>query len=248
MRPAYDARRKRAVLYGGTTDEGAQSDTWEFDGTTWAEVVTDGGPGPRVAPVLAFDRRAGLVVLFGGQDAHGRAQADIWTYDGRAWTLRYPNDAPIARSHGAAAYDATRGRILVYGGLDLDGRKSPDQWDFYLGSGLPEEACDSDGDEDLDGSTDCTDPDCSGAEGCEPFEDCRPGVTDDIDGDGLAGCADPNCGGLPCGDPELVCRAGACGCPTGDRESRCSDGLDDDCDGLVDCEDDECLDARGCSS
>jgi len=45
----------------------------------------------------------------------------------------------------------------------------------------------------------------------------------------------------------LTCQLGICGCPTGQTtEVLCTDGVDDDCDGLVDCIDPECAGAPAC--
>jgi hypothetical protein len=75
-------------------------------------------------------------------------------------------------------------------------------------------------------------------------EVCNNGVNDD--GSGLIDCANPACAvGATCGTFGKVCRAGTggaanfCGCPGGGVEN-CSDGIDNNCDGLVDCADPQC--------
>jgi hypothetical protein len=56
-----------------------------------------------------------------------------------------------------------------------------------------------------------------------------------------ANCALPECNGVSCGANGLVCRMAACACPGGQaKETTCSDGLDNDCDGLKDCADPDC--------
>lgn len=59
-------------------------------------------------------------------------------------------------------------------------------------------------------------------------------------------CVDPlinhaHCGGCdrPCGAGE-ICSNGSCECATGTREVACEDGMDDDCDSLIDCDDPDC--------
>jgi len=80
----------------------------------------------------------------------------------------------------------------------------------------------SDGqDDDCDGAVDCDDTDCS------------------------ASCG-PTCGDMSCDPGET-----SCNCPTdcgaaGSMESSCSDGQDDDCDGLVDCDDADCTGTVAC--
>jgi hypothetical protein len=50
-----------------------------------------------------------------------------------------------------------------------------------------------------------------------------------------------HCGGCnqPC-DPDELCSDSLCVCRTGTREANCTDGVDDDCDDLVDCDDPDC--------
>ena len=67
---AYDARRRRAVLFGGqdaATPSGLQ-DTWEWDGARWTEVPLPPAisPPPRSGHSMAFDAVRGRVVMFGG--------------------------------------------------------------------------------------------------------------------------------------------------------------------------------------
>lgn len=85
----------------------------------------------------------------------------------------------------------------------------------------------SDGiDNDLDGLTDCADPECSPLPICcvptaEICNDMR-----DQDCDGLVDCADPNC------------RSSTFCCTP--RPEDCANGADEDCDGLIDCVDPDC--------
>lgn len=86
----WDARRRRAVLYGGR-DSGARilSDTWEWDGRAWRESrVTP--PGPRLHGAAAFDRKREVVVLcgpmFGATSMPRPLPIECWTWDGAQWT------------------------------------------------------------------------------------------------------------------------------------------------------------------
>ncbi len=79
------------------------------------------------------------------------------------------------------------------------------------------------------------------------FENCSNHVDDT--GDGLVDCADPQCPlDSPCGANGLLCSStGQCnkctgngGTPEVSRETTCTDGFDNDCDGKVDCADEDC--------
>lgn len=83
---------------------------------------------------------------------------------------------------------------------------------------------------------------------CASDETCRGGACGCPDGYTRCGgaCLDPdtdrnNCGvcGRSCGSDQ-VCRGGTCTCPAGERETDCADGVDDDCDSMVDCADPDC--------
>ncbi len=86
---------------------------------------------------------------------------------------------------------------------------------------------------------------------------CGDGI--DHDCDGLTDCDDPDCEEEPCAIHGMVCRGGECVCSHGfdneadaqddlderdDLEGRaryaCGDGIDWDCDGLIDCQDSDC--------
>ncbi|MEM9192586.1 MAG: hypothetical protein AAGF12_25650 [Myxococcota bacterium] len=90
---------------------------------------------------------------------------------------------------------------------------------------------------------------------CGPDQDCRGGACGCPEGysecDGV--CVDTNNDGNNCGvcgrmcSGGDVCRGGTCTCGAGAREDQCENGVDDDCDLLVDCEDPDCMGAmRGC--
>ena len=88
----------------------------------------------------------------------------------------------------------------------------------------PAEICDNGVDDDCDGLIDCEDGDCAGDSACPT-------------------CGDGNCdpGEDPCNCPS------DCGSPPA-TESNCNDGVDNDCDGLVDCLDDDCTGDAACQT
>jgi hypothetical protein len=72
------------------------------------------GPGVRNGHRLAFDARAGEVLMFGGAD-HERVLDDLWSWNGRAWR---PVSAkgPGPRTFAGLAFDEARGEAVVFGG------------------------------------------------------------------------------------------------------------------------------------
>jgi oligosaccharide reducing-end xylanase len=89
---------------------------------------------------------------------------------------------------------------------------------------------------------------------CDPSElSCTDGVDNDCDE--LIDCADPDCNADPacdycgngiCGPEEDSCSCSAdCGSPPASEQS-CIDGVDEDCDGDVDCDDSDCSDDPAC--
>lgn len=114
--------------------------------------------------------------------------------------------------------------------------------------------CTNGADDDCDGLADCADADCAGV----VAEICDNGVDDDCDG--LADCDDVDCSaGAACVDPcgDGICDVGGgedpCSCPEDcgtppPSEIDCANGADDDCDGLIDCDDLDCAGSADCPS
>jgi hypothetical protein len=131
----YDSKRKRVVLFGGFGDDNHyHNDTWEWDGASWKKLSSE-GPQPRARHRMAFDKRAGVIVLYGGdgvkaQPGQGfRVLDDMWTWDGSRWT-QVKTPGPGKRFMHAMAYDPRRGKVVLYGGGS--GAKSLDdtwEWD-----------------------------------------------------------------------------------------------------------------------
>lgn len=116
---AYDAARKRVVLFGGFAGGTSRGDTWTWDGKTWTEVTPPGSsPAPRHAHAMTYDAARRRVVLFGGSLVPNAGVNDTWEWDGAAWTEITPADSsrPSPRFVPGMAYDAGRARVVLYGG------------------------------------------------------------------------------------------------------------------------------------
>jgi hypothetical protein len=120
---AYDAVRRKVVLFGGCSDLfncrfTVLDDTWEWDGTAWTPNTVAVSPPPAYASSLAFDG-AGIVLYGGnGQGPPGPPHplAATWRYDGATWTKASTPAAPSPRALAPVAYDSVRKRVVLYGG------------------------------------------------------------------------------------------------------------------------------------
>lgn len=119
-RMAYDAARRKVVLFGGSPD-GLLSlaDTWEWDGAGWTDrtpPVTVVGPQPRFNHTLTYDARRQRVVLLGGLVTLNSAIADAWEWDGTVWTRINSTGVPLARAGHSASFDMVAGQVVLFGG------------------------------------------------------------------------------------------------------------------------------------
>ena len=134
---AYDLRRNRAVLFGGSGYEPGSptqtlyDDTWEWDGSDWLERSPAESPPARTKFAMAYDATRGVVVLFGGEGQDGTL-GDTWEWDGESWVQRHPPTSPPARCCHTMLYDIQRGRVVLYGGYhgdEINFYKQPWEWD-----------------------------------------------------------------------------------------------------------------------
>jgi hypothetical protein len=120
----YDGRRHQVVLFGGVGAQPSRdqpqpwfADTWILEKDAWRKVA-DVGPRARYAHGMAFDERAGVVLLYGGAAAHRDAPlGDMWQWDGTRWTeISLTGTTPGYRYQPVMVYDRARGRTVLYGG------------------------------------------------------------------------------------------------------------------------------------
>ena len=141
-------------------------------GLTTVQVVRTGGAGGLL----------NVMILDGTQPCRG----DSCIHAGRMDTPEPTGGQAIAEFYAQSNHPY---RIVVDGGVGATGN-------FKLAvscpCGIPPEDCADGVDNDLDGKSDCTDPDCYEVVGCETSEFQCFNFTDD-DLDGLTDCADPDC-------------------------------------------------------
>lgn len=131
---AGDPERKRVVLFSGGRIGAAAvnvgvSDTWEWDGSVWAQVA-DTGPSARLDARLAYDVDGGKMLLFGGSGS-GPPTADTWQWDGANWT-QVADTGPSPRIGHAMA--GSTGGVVLFGGLSPGGGgASNDTWTWTGG-------------------------------------------------------------------------------------------------------------------
>jgi MYXO-CTERM domain-containing protein len=124
----YDIERSKIVMFGGMNWNSSNflfGDTWEWDGTNWAEQAVTISPSARAYAPMAYDSVRQKTVLFGGStdrynfgytDESVNPLGDTWEWNGTNWAMMTPATMPIARSNAALAYDAARSKTILFGG------------------------------------------------------------------------------------------------------------------------------------
>jgi hypothetical protein len=133
----YDGKRKEVVLFGGVGEPPGRgqpqphfNDTWIWNGKNWRK-ASDEGPPARARHAMTFDRRAGLVLLYGGSvDGSRIIYDDMWQWDGQRWTeIRLTGPTPGKRAIHVMAYDTARAKTVLYGGTRESVMEDTWEWD-----------------------------------------------------------------------------------------------------------------------
>lgn len=111
---AFDTRRDRIVMHGG----GSQTDTWEYDGATWRQIVTATTPWPALT-AMAYDPVRGRCVAYGADYNPPFTPSNTWFFDGTDWQLATTAHQPPPRHQPVLTYDATHDVVAMYGGAAL---------------------------------------------------------------------------------------------------------------------------------
>jgi hypothetical protein len=112
----YDPLRAVTVLFGGTNAAAANNETWEWNGTTWAQKTPTTSPTARYGASGVWDPVRQRVVVFGGNVANVYSN-EVYEYDGTTWTLRTGlGTAPGGRYAASVAWDQGRSRLVMTSG------------------------------------------------------------------------------------------------------------------------------------
>jgi hypothetical protein len=132
-RMVYDAGRG-VIVMGSSYQSDLPGEVWEWDGYRWeqrspVDPEEDGEPGARYSYGLAYDRRRGVTVMYGGNNGAD----ELWEWDGISWDLVTPEDPeedgnPVALSNHAMAYDSLRAKVVLFGGYG--GGYKADTWEW----------------------------------------------------------------------------------------------------------------------
>ncbi|HEV2718960.1 MAG TPA: kelch repeat-containing protein [Thermoanaerobaculia bacterium] len=130
----YDPIRDRVVLFGGTTitsDSKTSTpfyDTWEFDGTTWTQVLSDG---PKVEkPIMVWDAaRANILML--GIDTNIATHQYNYDPAAKAWVEKTGTRLPSCVNQGGLAYQSDSGTVFFTGGAcpGVTSIEDNEEWD-----------------------------------------------------------------------------------------------------------------------
>lgn len=116
----YRARTGTVILIGGvcslttsTTDQ-----TWEWNGTNWAEVTTN-NLGRGIAQAIAYDSLRDTIVAFGGFSAFNPIPRSFTSYfTSNTWRVSFTQSRPEPRSLHSFETDPVNKTVWMFGGLN----------------------------------------------------------------------------------------------------------------------------------
>ncbi len=128
----YDPNRNKIVLYGGADVVTYETfeDTWEYDGTTWTQIDTE-GPGIKWGHTMAYDPVREKVLLFGGNKSTSyNGSSELWEYDDSEWSQIHLENPPPPRALARMVLDEKRQKIVLFGGDVNDSHEYGDTWEW----------------------------------------------------------------------------------------------------------------------
>lgn len=116
---AFDSMRGTTVVTGGFGEQpsflcsGPLTDTWEWDGWSWAFRMDDGEL-LRWTPVAAYDPHRARTVVRTGLECDISGYPGTWEWDGTGWSER-PDFGPGRHFAVAPVYDPSRRALISFG-------------------------------------------------------------------------------------------------------------------------------------
>jgi hypothetical protein len=131
---AFDARRRRAVITGGSRKSGPGA-TWQVVGDSWESAQNSWRQSGEIPPRdhhALVEGPDGNILMFGGIPPNRSAPwpADTWRLADDKWQ-RVSEEGPAARGRTALAYDRRRQRVVLFGGVSAPG--GPNGSQTFLG-------------------------------------------------------------------------------------------------------------------
>jgi RHS repeat-associated protein len=126
---AYDAARQQIVLFGGydQNTNTISSETWIWDGTSWAQRFPQASPPARTSFAMTYDAARNQILMFGG--AIGPAIAnDTWVWDGANWTQKFPATSPPPRAHASLVFDTQLQKAILIDGSNGSPNSYDEAW------------------------------------------------------------------------------------------------------------------------
>ena len=116
---AYDSKADRVIIFGGTKDFQRDNDeTWAYDpnANTWTKMSPIAGPSALHSTGMAYDTRAGRVLMFGGLNERGTGSNETWAYEfgTNAWVNMRPSVSP-PETAAPIVYDSQSDRVIYFG-------------------------------------------------------------------------------------------------------------------------------------
>ena len=125
---AYDPTIGKVIVFGGAGPGAVFSDTWLWDGTTWALLDPPTSPPARGRAAMTYDPIHHRTVLFGGTNGNKTGFADTWLWDGITWTEASPATSPPALIGASLAADPQCGCLVLFGGHTMNDTASAMTW------------------------------------------------------------------------------------------------------------------------
>ncbi len=123
---AYDNLRQKAVQFGSFSSlNGLLSDTWQWDGANWAQLLTGTNPSARYEAAMVFDPVRQQTVLFGGNgtDSMGMQQTegDTWTLNPTPFppTVNITVPAGVQFMFNGVSYTGSQSIVIAVGTYSL---------------------------------------------------------------------------------------------------------------------------------